>query len=66
MASLNSTMNLYTAVETAEHGYTECAAKHWADKVGATTQPLLPLPRLTTTSTATTYTATTYTCLNLD
>ena len=29
MASFDSTRKLYTAVETAEHVYTECAAKLW-------------------------------------
>jgi hypothetical protein len=32
MASLDSTRKLYTAVETAEPVYTECAAKHWAEQ----------------------------------
>ena len=30
MASLDCTKKPYTAVKTAEHVYTECAAKHWA------------------------------------
>jgi hypothetical protein len=32
MASFNSTMKLYTALETAEHVYTEYAAKHWTEQ----------------------------------
>jgi hypothetical protein len=32
MTSLDSTRMLYTALETSEHVYTECAAKHWAEQ----------------------------------
>ena len=32
MASFDSTRKLYTAVETAEHVYTEYASKHWAEQ----------------------------------
>ena len=32
IASFDSTRKLYTAVEAADHVYTECAAQHWAEE----------------------------------
>jgi hypothetical protein len=32
MASFDSSRKMYAAVETAEHVYTDCAAKHWAEQ----------------------------------